>query len=291
MRKKIAEATLKAISNGYYTTPDGATFNLSTAVLKSQKHTVYHSPTSNLLSDWHTIPPRPSDAPTITTIVSITQCSTLTAARSMATLTNIGVLNFASAKKPGGGFLTGAEAQEESLARASTIYPSLIHKPASAFYELHKNDNHGCFYTHAMIYSPNVLLIRDDSAQFMEPIEVGMLTSAAVNAGVVREKWRTVNMEDQIEAMMLERMGRILRLFEERGDKNLVLGSFGTGVFRNSVPMVARLWADLLMGQNSRFKNAFDRIVFAIIDQRTCDEFKTAFEACIPVVTVQMQTD
>ncbi|TGU62336.1 TIGR02452 family protein, partial [Mesorhizobium sp. M00.F.Ca.ET.186.01.1.1] len=35
-------------------------------------------------------------------------------------------LNFASAKNPGGGFLGGSQAQEESLARASGLYPCLV---------------------------------------------------------------------------------------------------------------------------------------------------------------------
>lgn len=130
-----------------------------------------------------------------------------------------------------------------------------------------------------MIYSPNVLLIREDSGAFAEPMEVGMLTSAAVNAGVVRQKWGNINVEDRIQSMMFERMGRILRLFEERGDKYLVLGSFGTGVFRNSVEMVARLWVDLLARPGARFKNSFVQVIFAIIDERTSDAFRKAFDA------------
>ena len=39
---------------------------------------------------------------------------------------NISILNFASAKNPGGGFLRGSMAQEESIAYVSTLYHSLI---------------------------------------------------------------------------------------------------------------------------------------------------------------------
>ena len=46
----------------------------------------------------------------------------------------IGVLNFASAKNPGGGFLNGAMAQEESIAASSGLYETLLqHK---TYYEV-----------------------------------------------------------------------------------------------------------------------------------------------------------
>jgi len=47
---------------------------------------------------------------------------------------------------------------------------------------------------------------------------------------------------------------------------------------RNNVATVAKIWADLLAVENAKFKGSFDRIVFAIIDTKTFDTFKEAFE-------------
>jgi hypothetical protein len=47
---------------------------------------------------------------------------------------------------------------------------------------------------------------------------------------------------------------------------------------RNNVATVAKIWADLLAVENARFKGSFDRIIFAILDTKTFDIFKEAFE-------------
>jgi uncharacterized protein (TIGR02452 family) len=194
------------------------------------------------------------------------------------------VLNFASATKPGGGFLSGAQAQEESIARASTLYPSLVTPTATQFYDLHKRDRRDGFYSHAMIYSPSVIVLRDDAGAWVPPHQIEIVTSAAVNAGVVRQRAGEDAGPDtgaRIEGVMRERMARVLFLLEKQGIRNIVLGSFGTGVFRNDVSMIADIWFDLLAEEGARFIHSFDRVVFGIIDKRTVARFKAVFESRI----------
>lgn len=115
---------------------------------------------------------------------------------------------------------------------------------------------------------------RDDDGNYLEPFEVDIVVSAAVNAGVARRK----SSEKDIEVAMRERMGRILYLCESQGAKDLVLGSFGTGVFRNKVEAVARIWRELLLDDGARFKQSFENVVFAILGTETFKVFKETFE-------------
>ena len=90
---------------------------------------------------------------------------------------------------------------------------------------------------------------------------------------------QSVQAEDKVAAAMEERMARILYLFEKEGVKNIVLGSFGTGVFKNKVDMVARIWAQHLSSPGARFQHSFDRVVFAILGRETFDTFKVTYES------------
>ena len=60
---------------------------------------------------------------------------------------------------PGGGFLSGSQAQEESLARATALYPCLAQM--TEMYETNRQLNSPLF-TDNMIYSPEVPVFRDD---------------------------------------------------------------------------------------------------------------------------------
>ncbi|KAF9479055.1 hypothetical protein BDN70DRAFT_770350, partial [Pholiota conissans] len=188
----------------------------------------------------------------------------------------IGILNFASATMPAGRFMSGSSGQEQSIARSSTLYTSLSADAAQPFYRLHASDQRGGFYTHSIIYSPDIYLFRDDNGDWFHPLRVDVLSSPAVNAGQVRKKnfWKPpAEVEAAISSVMRERMGRILALFEREGVKQLVLGSFGTGAFQNSVHEIARLWYELLRAPGAPYAFSFDYVVFAIPDFSTQQKF------------------
>ncbi|MFP7656525.1 TIGR02452 family protein [Chryseobacterium proteolyticum] len=167
-------------------------------------------------------------------------------------------LNFASAKNPGGGFISGAEAQEESLARSSALYISQLE--AENFYKTHRGMK-SCFYTDNMIYSPYVPVFRKDKGELLEkPILCNFITSAAVNAGVVKRQ--EPEKADQIINAMDVRMDKMFALALNKGNETLILGAWGCGVFRNNPNDIAQLFRKYLEG---KYKNRFKRIIFAVL--------------------------
>jgi hypothetical protein len=213
-----------------------------------------------------------------------------------------------------------------------------------------------------MVYSPGIVLMRDDYGEWRSPVEVDVLTSAAVNAGEIRrelereeklrrermeleywkrrgeerrkaiaERLRVASMnrkkreergmlkreqviqeptsstivhplspptqpsqapdpgpnlnytlalestEMQINRTMHCRISRILHLFQLQQTPNLILGSFGTGVFKNHIDVIATIFADLLIKPDGRFKDVFSLVVFAILGKETVRVFTQVF--------------
>ena len=289
--RKMGEETSEALRQGYYELI-GQRVDIRNQIRESERSTKFFG-LNSFISKWATSAPQPSSS-NKPSQVSILQITTIDAARLLRNTYDhnpqdagsiTGVLNFASATKPGGGFKSGAEAQEESIARASTLYNTLVTSEATKFYDLHKSEssqNNAAFYSHGMVYSPKVLVFRDDDGLWTPAFEVDVLTCAAVNAGEILKRTNGVNNPAamvNIEKEMMERMGRILYLFEQKGARNIILGTFGTGVFKNDVATVTRIWAQLLILPTARFKNSFDRVIFAVTGDSTYSDFKSGFEA------------
>jgi uncharacterized protein (TIGR02452 family) len=182
-------------------------------------------------------------------------------------------LNFASAKNPGGGFLGGSQAQEESLARASGLYACIA--PMTGYYETNRACG-SCLYTDHMIYSPDVPVFRDDDDRLIaRPYLVSFLTAPAVNAGAVR--WNEPRHVARIEPVMRSRIEKLLTVAVARGHDALVLGAWGCGVFQNDPVQVARWFREYLISPG-RFHAVFTRVVFAVLDRSPSREIIRPFE-------------
>ena len=156
-RKATARETLRILEQGYYLYGDQM-ISIIEAHEKSVKESVLITPEEGAqLLEAYEEGSRTGDEKCGCTVGDI---STVEAAwkLSLEGKKNIAILNFASAKNPGGGFINGAMAQEESLAASSGLYRTLT------VHEEYYRNNRACpsmMYTDHAIYSPEVVFFRD----------------------------------------------------------------------------------------------------------------------------------
>jgi uncharacterized protein (TIGR02452 family) len=240
----IANETVKIIDQGFYTNNKGQSID-----------TKLYTP-EELATLLGSLSPASSQAK-----IEVTGETSLEAAKRLTDESNEKVicLNFASAKNPGGGFLGGAQAQEESLARSSGLYASLITQ--QQFYDFHRQQGN-LLYSDHMIYSPAVPVFRSDDGGLLEqPYALSFITSPAPNAGAIAKN--TPSRSKEVHATLQKRGAKVLALAVSLGYKRIILGAWGCGVFRNSPNEVAGIFGELLEGQ---FKNQFEQVTFAVFD-------------------------
>lgn len=256
-RASLAKETVSIVENGGYQLADGRKIDIRQHVVES-------------IAKTELIRPEEFDALSIqdstcqVTAFDVRNETTLSAAERLVVemrLDGVLCLNFASAKNPGGGFLGGSQAQEESLARSSALVRTL--ESRWEYYEVHRACGTS-IYTDHMILSPYVPVFRaDDGSLLDQPYLLSMVTSPAVNAGAVikNEPERTA----EIEPVMVNRISKLLRLAAARGFQHLILGAWGCGVFRNDPAMIARLFAKALQDSGT-YEHKFTSVTFAVLD-------------------------
>jgi uncharacterized protein (TIGR02452 family) len=161
-------------------------------------------------------------------------------------------LNFANGIQPGGGFLSGARAQEEVLCRSSALHQTLVDDP---MYREHlkrpQPDS-----TDWTIYSPDVPVFRmDDGMELPHPWLLSFITCAAPYAPDIGQP--------QAGDLLQKRIHRVLSIAQAFGHVTLVLGAWGCGAFENEPYRTAR---DFRQALEHDFGGAFSDIVFAITD-------------------------
>lgn len=191
--------------------------------------------------------------------VVLMNASTQFAAQSFASKTKLVLLNFASARNPGGGFISGANAQEEELCRCSGLYPTLLTQ--AEYYQINRQNN-SLLYGDHLIYSPNVPFFRlsKQSSFLSQAFLASVITAPAANAGAIAKK--QPQLIDKIEETFLRRWRKVLTVAAATEHKTLILGAWGCGAFQNNAEMVANTVATVL--KSKPFNHFFDTVVFAI---------------------------
>ncbi|KAK0938128.1 hypothetical protein LTR29_010239 [Friedmanniomyces endolithicus] len=203
------------------------------------------------------------------------------------------VLSFASPLKPGGGFLEGANSQEEFLCARTTVYPSLW----DSFYRLPEVGG---------ILTPDVMVFRDSTPEanellkrdryFVDVVSAGMLRFPETRGRASDEKPEHgcscgVSYCDRDRELVTRKMKAVMRIAQAKGAERLVLGAWGCGAYGNPVKEVARIWRKVIAGSLRQRRPNVERwqgikeIVFAIPDRNMAREFELAFKDVLAVDT------
>lgn len=257
-RAQLAKETLSILEAGTYKPKCGREVSIRTAQKSCERGTIVYTP--GALQQLG-VP----ESDRVVTRWEVTNETTLEAATRLSQelgLSKVACLSFASAKYPGGGFLGGGQAQEESLARSSGLYRSLGR--AQAYYTANR-ESETCLYTDHIVFSPEVPVIRDDAGQLLDqPYTISIITAPAVNAGAVRKN--EPDAVSEIVPVMRRRAGYVLNVARANACEHLILGAWGCGVFENAPDQVASVFAELLLGEGVH-AGAFKTIVFAVLDR------------------------
>jgi len=253
--------TIEIVRVGRYRAPSGREVSISDAVEGARRAKASLPPHAPL--------PSPSAARTVETRVQVSNETTTGAARRLLGRHRTIALNFANGVHPGGGFLRGARAQEESLCRASALYETLAGDP---MYEAHARSGDAGASDWAIL-SPDVPFFRGDDGALLEaPFPLSVLTCAAPVAFEVGRA--------RAADLLRDRIGRVLAIMTAYGYEAVVLGAWGCGAFGNDPRTTATDFRAALEGP---FLGAFREVVFAVADwspeRRFLGPFRDAFAA------------
>lgn len=218
--KEAAATVLRLIDTGEYQS-DGQTVRFEVEQANAVNGTRLYTPDQLALFG------TPSGSPPT---IRVTDGTTQTIAQEMASTgeRSVGLLNFASARNPGGGFLKGAKAQEEDLCRCSGLYPCLLQ--CNEYYETNRNQS-SLLYTDYAIFSPQVPFFKTHGTGELlsKSFFVSVIAAPAPNSGpFLRERPDAV---EELQQTFLRRWRNVLRIAGDQGITRLLLGAWGCGAF------------------------------------------------------------
>ena len=246
--KQIATDVLNLIDSGKYTA-NGLNVSIQTEVQAAIAGSRLYAP-----AELKTLREKPvtGEPPDIEVIDGTTQ----QVAQSIAAERSVTLLNFASARNPGGGFLNGAKAQEEDLCRCSAIYPTLVKH--QQYYDANRKQS-SLLYTDYVIHSPNVPFFRTRGTGELldKPFAASVITAPAPNT----KPYLAKSGDPALLKQCFERRWRnILAVARNTGVSTILLGAWGCGAFGGDPVVASQTARRALLDMGP----AFQRVVFAI---------------------------
>ncbi len=174
------------------------------------------------------------------------------------------VLNFASYRHAGGGFLKGAMAQEEAICHASFLYNVL--QEFQGYYEWNEANYNRGLYKNRALYSQNVFFFNgDDRTHVMADV----ITCAAPNRSMLLKDGRFSEKDN--EMALKDRIRFIRDICDSESVDVLIAGAFGCGVFAQKPEMVAAFFKEYF--SDTKVK----KVIFAVPPDRNYPAFEKTF--------------
>lgn len=144
------------------------------------------------------------------------------------------------------------------MCRASTLYASIASEHGKLMYDY--NASHPSkVASDFMLLSPNVTVFRDPNGELLsKPYTVGVISVPAPNRAGAAFRVRKATTAEAME----KRLRIMLSVAYQNNYRNLVLGAWGCGVFRNEAQDVAEHFRKVLIDEG--YAKYFNEICFAI---------------------------
>lgn len=255
-RKKIATENMDVLRLGFYTLNDK---KIELTIPKSRRQAV-EVYTPDLLVNLHVGNQMMYDS----TNVIVNDLNSFDAAWQMRESgRKILVLSFANAYNPGGGYLRGANAQEEVLCRQSSLYQSISGSQALEMYEANKENVASNTDLDYLLLSKDVEVFRRADGSFLpEPYQVSVMSLPAPNTRVKAGKLNSEELGEERRHKF--RLG--IQVAAKEHYDTLILGAWGCGAFGNPPKDVANDMYQVLVEEKWMYH--FKNIVFAVYDTK-----------------------
>lgn len=186
---------------------------------------------------------------------------------------SICVMNLASEFCPGGGYKNSSGfAQEESLMSRTTYWLNL--GSLERIKSLYPIQQHSW-----VIYSPNVLYMRDNQMNLLDWKECQLLNFIAV-AGIRKPILMNNQLNKSDTRKLQDRIRLVIKIIDEKKHDCAIFGALGTGAFHGPVKHIAEIFAKVIKEEKCIY---LKHISFAILDNTNnninnkIDLFRNAF--------------